>query len=94
MTIATDSAIQDRHRAIADWLATNIGALTGVPASAVAHDAPFARLGLDSAAAVALAGDLEEWLGTSLDPTMLYDYTTISTLSAYLARSSESGAAR
>ena len=38
---------------------------------------PFVSFGLDSAQAVGLAGDLEEWLGKKLSPTLVWDYPTI-----------------
>ncbi|MEL6606584.1 MAG: acyl carrier protein, partial [Cyanobacteria bacterium J06614_10] len=40
--------------------------------------------GLDSSAAIGLTGDLEDWLGQSVDPTLLYDYPTVDALVAYL----------
>lgn len=46
---------------------------------------PFDRYGLDSSVAVGLTGDLEDWLETKLDPTLLYDYPTIEGLSQHLA---------
>ena len=45
---------------------------------------PFDRYGLDSSVAVGLTGDLEEWLGRKLDPTLLYDYPTIEALAQHL----------
>ena len=32
-----------------------------------------------------MTGELEEWLGQSVDPTMVYDYPTIEQFSEYLA---------
>jgi acyl carrier protein len=46
---------------------------------------PFDRYGLDSSVAVGMTGDLENWLGTKLDPTLLYDYPTIESLAQHLA---------
>jgi acyl carrier protein len=78
---------------IAAWLAHSIAGITGVRPQEVSPVVPFTRLGLDSAAAVALTGELEEWLGRRLDPTLLYDYTTIEALAGHLAqRSAAAGA--
>lgn len=48
-------------------------------------DADFASFGIDSSNAVVLTGDLEDWLGVEVDPTLLVDFTTIAAVSAYLA---------
>jgi acyl carrier protein len=45
---------------------------------------PFASYGLESIAAVSLSGDLGEWLGCQLEPTLLWDYPTITLLTRYL----------
>jgi len=70
---------------IARWLTQSISSITDVPPGEVSETAPFTSLGLDSAAAVSLTGELEDWLGIRLDPTLLYDFTTIKDLSAHLA---------
>jgi acyl carrier protein len=45
----------------------------------------FEAYGLDSASAVGMAGDLGEWLGREIDPTLPYDYPTIAALAQRLA---------
>lgn len=47
---------------------------------------PFNRYGLDSSAAVVLAGDLEDWLGRKIEPNLLYNYPTIEALVQHLSR--------
>lgn len=66
------------------WLRRYIADLTGVAPDAVKIDASFDRLGLDSASAVALVGDMEDWLGIEIDPTLPYDHPTIRQLSNVL----------
>lgn len=46
--------------------------------------ASFERFGLDSAAAVEMTGDLEEWVGERVDPMLVYDYPTIEDMAGYL----------
>ena len=46
---------------------------------------PFDRYGLSSMTAVLMTGEMEDWLGRTLDPTLPYDYPTIETLSQFLA---------
>ena len=49
----------------------------------------FSNYGLSSIDVVALSGELEEWLGRRLSPTLAYDYPNILTLSRYLAENPE-----
>jgi len=50
---------------------------------------PFDCYGLDSAVAVGMTGDLEDWLGQKLDLTLLYDYPTVESFSHHLAEEFE-----
>lgn len=47
-------------------------------------DTPFDRFGLDSAAAIGMTGELEDWLDLEIDPTLMYDYPTIKGMATYL----------
>jgi amino acid adenylation domain-containing protein len=47
----------------------------------------FDSFGLSSREAVALSGDLEEWLACRLSPTLLWEHQTIADLARYLAES-------
>ena len=51
----------------------------------VVPDAPFARLGLDSASSVMLLVALEDWLDVELDPALIAEYPTIAALARYVA---------
>ncbi|NOX38147.1 MAG: amino acid adenylation domain-containing protein [Calditrichaeota bacterium] len=70
---------------IESWLVKKLAEILKTPANTIDIRQPFASYGLDSAQAVSLAGELEEWLGISLPPTLLYDYPTIESLARYLA---------
>ncbi|ABE47183.1 acyl carrier protein [Polaromonas sp. JS666] len=70
---------------IQDWLVRHIGDLLSLPVDKVPVDAPFDRYGLDSAAAVGMIGDLGDWLGKTLEPTLPYDYPTAQQLADHLA---------
>ncbi|MEB3358629.1 MAG: hybrid fatty acyl-AMP ligase/type I polyketide synthase [Synechococcales bacterium] len=80
-------------RAIQRWLATTLAERLGLDPEAISIDEPFARYGLDSVAAVQLSGQLEDWLGRSLPPTLAYDYPTIASLAAFLGGDGEAAAA-
>jgi acyl carrier protein len=64
------------------WLIEKIADLAGLAADEVDLTAPFDSYGISSVQAVSLCGELEELLGIILNPTMLYQYPTIDTLTA------------
>jgi acyl carrier protein len=67
------------------WIVAYIAKLLEVAPDEVDVTIPFDRYGLDSSAAVGLTGDLADWLGEDIDPTLIYDYPTIEGLVHYLA---------
>lgn len=67
------------------WIAEQIAQHLSISPDEIDPREPFARYGLDSMAAVTLAGDLEEWLNRKLPATITWDYPTIQALSAHLA---------
>ena len=69
------------------WIVDYVAELLEVEPDNIDVTIPFDRYGLDSSAAVGLAGDLEDWLDEELDPTMLYDYPTIESLTQHLVES-------
>ncbi|MEL6223569.1 MAG: type I polyketide synthase, partial [Cyanobacteria bacterium J06627_8] len=74
---------------IQQWLVTQLADKLNVAASQISVHEPFARYGLDSITAIRLSAELEDWLGRSLAPTIVYDYPTIASLAAYLGQSEE-----
>jgi acyl carrier protein len=46
---------------------------------------PFASYGIDSVAAAGLSGDLANWLGKKLPPTITWDYPSVKLLASHLA---------
>ncbi|BAZ50021.1 phosphopantetheine-binding protein [Nostoc sp. NIES-4103] len=69
------------------WTVSYLANLLEVAPEEVDVTIPFDRYGLDSLAAVSLTGDLQDWLGYDVDPTLLYDYPTIEGLVNYLSTS-------
>jgi acyl carrier protein len=67
------------------WIVSYLAEILEIEGDEVDPTIAFDRYGLDSSVAVGLTGDLEDWLGIKLDPTLLYDYPTIQTLSQHLA---------
>lgn len=79
----------ERREAIENWLRRRVAELAGIDPSTVDLDQAFALFGLVSRDAVAMAMELEDWLGQAVSPTLIYEYSTIETLAAHLAASSE-----
>jgi acyl carrier protein len=71
--------------AIQEWLILKIGELLGVTRDEIIVTEPFSSYGMSSMAAVSMAGDLEDWLGFQLPPTLAWDYPTVEALARHLA---------
>jgi len=56
-----------------------------VDPSTILPQTPFTEYGLDSIAALAIAGELEDLSGLELPPTLLWDCQTAEALAQYLA---------
>src|SRR5579883_364391 len=74
-----------RREAIQIWLIEHIAPLCHCPSNEIDIRVPFTDYGLSSREAVRLSGELEELLGRTLEPTLLYTYPSIETLAQYLA---------
>lgn len=74
------------EEAIQDWLMDRVATWLFVSTtSEIDIEETFAGYGLTSIAAVSMTGDLEEWLGLELSPTLAYEYPTITNLARHLA---------
>ena len=67
------------------WLVNELAKKLRVDASTIDPALPFADYGMDSMAAIRLSGDLEKRLGRKLEPTLLWEYPDISSLTDHLA---------
>ncbi len=72
-------------KAIQDWLVAQLSNVLHIELQDIDIREPFTSYGLTSVDAVSLSGDLEEWLGLSLSPTLAYDYPNIEALARHLA---------
>lgn len=70
---------------ITAWVVQALARTLQTSAAAIDPSKPFANLGVDSLAATRLAGALQDWLGRSVSPTLVYDYPTIDALAAHLS---------
>ena len=72
---------------IQDWMVRYLASLLEVDPDDVDPATSFDRYGLDSSAAIGMTGDLQDWLGKEVEPTLLYDYPTVDSLAQYLSES-------
>jgi acyl carrier protein len=72
--------------AVKEWLVEYIAQLLEFDRSEVRTNMALSRYGLDSTAAVALTGNLGEWLDREVDPRVLYEQKTIDSLADYVAQ--------
>lgn len=76
---------------IQQWLVSNIAKTIGVEPLELDVREPFTSFGLTSLDELSLSGDLEDWLGVNIPPTITWDYPTILALAKYLAGKVGSG---
>lgn len=66
------------------WLVEQVGRLAGLSPEQIDITEPFASYGLDSVAAAGLSGELANWLGVQLPPTITWDYPSVKLLASHL----------
>ena len=69
---------------IQEWIVSYLAKLLEVEPDELDVKIPFDRYGLDSSAAIGMTGELENWLGCPIDPTLIYDYPTIESFAQHL----------
>lgn len=75
---------QHTEQSLKTWLRQRVAFYVRAPQDSIATDVPLAQYGLDSVYALTLSGDIEDHLGRSLDPTVMWDHQTIDALAAAL----------
>lgn len=78
------AAPTNREQAFQAWLAARVAEYVRQPTEAIQLDVPLSQYGLDSVYALTLTGDIEDHLGISLDPTLMWDHPTLRKLSEAL----------
>ena len=79
---------------IVDWCRKHIATLLDFPIDRIPTDGEFDSFGLDSAAAVSLVVDLEEWLGAEVSPSLLFEFPTIQLVAGEILRQRDAAAAQ
>ena len=83
MTSETNRPSPSRQQ-ITDWLISWIAKELGMPAQEIDAGHSLLEYSMSSLTATILVGDLEDWLGLRLPPSLVWDYTSIDAMSAYL----------
>lgn len=78
------SGVSRTTQEVQTWIVDYLADLLEVDPEDIDTSIPFDRYGLDSSAAVGLTGDLEDWMGMEIDPTLLYDYPTVDAVARHL----------
>lgn len=69
---------------IRTWLIAHVAEAARMDIYDIDPREPFATFGLGSVDAIALTGELEQWLDLRLPETIIWDYPTIEILTQYL----------
>jgi acyl carrier protein len=81
----TGEAAVKSYEEIEAMLAEQVADRTGTPPGDIDRTRRFDKLGLDSADAVRLVGELEDFVGRPLSASLPYNYPTIERLARCLA---------
>ena len=84
-TPTTDRSAAAITQWMVEWLATEMA----VPATEIDINETFDHFGIDSVRVIGMTGELQEWLDQEVDPTLAYDFPTIASFAAELARARE-----
>ena len=71
-------------RPILRWLTTRLASSLEVSPTSLDPQVPLAELGVDSARAIGLVGEIEEHFDIDVDPTLIFDYPTLSRIADYI----------
>lgn len=74
------------EEAIQAWLIAHLAAHLKVHPNHIDIRESFACYGLDSSVAISLTGELADWLGCEVEPTLLWEYPSIETLAEHLTK--------
>jgi acyl carrier protein len=69
---------------IESWLLGRLRERLGTDTDGIDAHLPFSYYGLDSLDAVALAAELEDWLGVEVTPDIAWDYPTAHAVATHL----------
>jgi acyl-CoA synthetase (AMP-forming)/AMP-acid ligase II/acyl carrier protein len=74
------------EEAIQAWLVSHLAVYLKLQPDEIDIRESLAHYGLDSSVAITLTGELADWLGCQLEPTLFWEYPSIEVLAEYLAK--------
>ncbi len=77
------------EEAIQAWMVSHLALYLKVQPDDIDIREPVAHYGLDSSVAISLTGELADWLGCQLEPTIFWEYPSIEALSQHLVAESQ-----
>jgi acyl carrier protein len=78
------SSVGNRARSIERWVIERVAFYLDCRVHDVDPTVPLAETGIDSASAIGLCGDVEDHWQIDADPTLVFDYPTISDIAAFI----------
>jgi acyl carrier protein len=66
------------------WLTTRVAWHLEVPTHAIDPTLPLAEMGVDSVRAIGLVGDVETHWDIDVEPTLVFDYPTLSHIADFI----------
>ncbi len=70
---------------LSSWLTVKVAEYTETSSESISATARFTEFGLDSVCALALCGDIEDYLDIRLEPTVVWDHPSVDALARHLA---------
>lgn len=83
--VSQNQIVSDTQEAIEEWLIKKVAEILQIAPEKIDIQQDLASYGLSSLAAVSLSGELEQWLGKSVSPMLVYEYPSIHAVAHYLA---------
>ncbi|MEU9163600.1 acyl carrier protein [Streptomyces sp. NPDC048424] len=74
-----------------EWLYARLSLYLRRAPETIDPSVPLAEYGMDSVAALSLCGDLEDEFGLEVEPTLLWDHPTVTSLVGYLSTALPAG---
>jgi acyl transferase domain-containing protein/acyl-CoA synthetase (AMP-forming)/AMP-acid ligase II/acyl carrier protein len=78
------AALPSLSNDIRTWMTARVAQSAGISAGEIDLEASFSTYGLGSADIMGLSGELGDWLGREISPTLMYDYPSIRKVAEYL----------
>ena len=75
---------QLNRRQVQQWLSSRLAWHLQIAGHTIDAAVPLAELGVDSVRALGLVGDVETHFDIEADPTMIFDYPTLSDIAEYI----------